>query len=173
MGTAILVGDPPTGLDGAPMMNRRRLASLLACCLLVLPARGQEGDTERERAIAQVLAMNGTVQRDETKPGTPVVGVDLSNMLVSDAGLAHLKGLTTLKSLNLFATQITDAGLAHLKGLTTLKYLELSGTRVGDAGLAHLKGLTGLMSLNLENTQVTDAGVNEFQLVLPHVNMIR
>ena len=80
----------------------------------------------------------------------------LSN--VSDAGLAHLKGLTNL-SLILGGTQVTDAGLAHLKGLTKLKLLQLSGTQVTDAGLAHLKGLTKLRHLTLGGTQVTDAGL--------------
>jgi Leucine Rich repeat len=131
------------------MMNRRRLASLLACGLLVLPARGQAGDAEQGRALAQVLEMNGTVRRDETKPGTPVVGVDLSG------------------------TQISDAGLAHLKGLTTLETLYLSGTRVSDAGLAHLKGLTTLKTLHLFRTRVSDAGVTEFHRVMPKVKMLR
>jgi hypothetical protein len=95
------------------MMNRRRLASLLACGLLVLPARGQAGDAEQGRALAQVLEMNGTVRRDETKPGTPVVGVDLSGTEITDAGLAHLKGLTTLKTLHLFRTRVSDAGVTE------------------------------------------------------------
>src|SRR3954469_25285428 len=98
-------------------MNRRRLASLLACCLLVLASRGQGGDAEQELAIAQVLAMNGTVQRDETKHGTPVVGVGLSYTRITDAGLAHLKGLTTLESLDLTATRISDAGVKEFHRL--------------------------------------------------------
>ena len=39
---------------------------------------------------------------------------------LSDAGLAHLKGLTKLSHLDLTDTQVTDAGLVHLKGLTKL-----------------------------------------------------
>jgi Leucine-rich repeat (LRR) protein len=82
---------------------------------------------------------------------------------VTDAGLAHLRGLTGLLSLNLNDTQVTDAGLAHLQGLSGLGTLSLSGTQVTDAGLAHLQGLTGLQELSLRLTQVTDAGLEHLQ----------
>jgi hypothetical protein len=36
-------------------------------------------------------------------------------------------------------TQVTDAGLAHLQGLTGLQWISLDGTRVTDAGLARLR----------------------------------
>jgi len=79
---------------------------------------------------------------------------------VTDAGLQHLKSLTNMSSLNLFCcTQVTDAGLQHLKTLTRLQVLDLGGTQVTDAGLLHLKTLTGLRELCLVHTQVTDAGL--------------
>ena len=34
---------------------------------------------------------------------------------------------------------MTDAGLAHLKGLSSLKWLKLTRTRVTDAGIAELR----------------------------------
>jgi len=41
---------------------------------------------------------------------------------------------------------VTDAGLAHLKGLKALRRLRLSGTRVTPAGEADLKrAIPGLM----------------------------
>jgi Leucine-rich repeat (LRR) protein len=54
---------------------------------------------------------------------------------ISDAGLEHLKGLTSLTSLNLTSlslkgSQITDTGLEHLKGLTSLTSLTLFGTQI-------------------------------------------
>ena len=39
-------------------------------------------------------------------------------------------------TLNLGSTQITDAGLEHLKGLTSLTTLYLANTKITDAGLA-------------------------------------
>jgi len=74
-----------------------------------------------------------------------VVSVFLSNPLVTDVVLEHLKGLTNLQVLGLSTTQITDAGLEHLKGLKKLGWLLL------------------------DNTQVTDNGVKKLQQALPNV----
>jgi tetratricopeptide (TPR) repeat protein len=84
---------------------------------------------------------------------------------VTDAGLAHLRGLTALQLLDLaWCLHVTDAGLAHLRGLTALRGLNLGGCeRVSDAGLAHLHGLTALQHLSLEGCErVTDAGLSHF-----------
>lgn len=78
---------------------------------------------------------------------------------VTDAGLAHLQGLTELRRLSLTNANVTDAGLVYLKGLTHLQSLNLDGTKVTDAGIARLTGLSGLQTLKLRDTEVTDAGV--------------
>jgi Leucine-rich repeat (LRR) protein len=76
-----------------------------------------------------------------------------------------------ISSLSLDATPITDAGLAHLKGLTNLKTLYLTGTQVTDAGLPHLKALTKLRTLFLIKTKVTAQGVAELQKALPEATI--
>jgi hypothetical protein len=54
--------------------------------------------------------------------------------------VAHLKGLTGLRELDLYnMKKITDAGLVHLKGLTGLRELVLYGTKITDAGAASLR----------------------------------
>ncbi len=99
--------------------------------------------------------------------------LDLHGPFVTDAGLAHLVGLTNLCYLDIGdrvddctgtitlrgAARVTDAGMPYLKGLTKLSFLDLNGTQVGDVGLAHLAGLTRLEDLRLEDTRVTDAGL--------------
>lgn len=97
-----------------------------------------------------------------------ILDLDLEGTQVTDAGLAHLKGLTNLKSLDLYYTRVTDAGLVHLKGLKNLEWLRLEGTQVTDAGLVHLKGLTKLQTLSLYSTQVTPEGVKDLQQALPN-----
>jgi hypothetical protein len=47
--------------------------------------------------------------------------------------------LSDLQFLSLDGTQVTDAGLAHLKGLNGLKWLKLTKTSVTDAGVAKLR----------------------------------
>lgn len=44
-----------------------------------------------------------------------------------------------LQELSLADTAITDAGLAHLRGLAQIRELDLSHTRVTEAGLAKLR----------------------------------
>jgi internalin A len=83
--------------------------------------------------------LGGTVSFDETTFGKPVVGVSFFGVKVTNAGLEHLKELTSLRSLVLSDTQVTDAGFVHLKGLTSLESLVLGGTSVTSAGVADLQ----------------------------------
>lgn len=54
---------------------------------------------------------------------------------ITDRGLAHLKNLTTLRTLFLTNTRITDAGLKHLAGLPELKYVHIyKSPGVSEAG---------------------------------------
>ena len=69
--------------------------------------------------------------------------LNLESKSMDEAGLAHLRDLNNLTSLDLGHIMITDAGLAHLRPLTNLTSLDLSGCeQITDAGLAHLKALT-------------------------------
>ena len=61
----------------------------------------------------------------------------------------------------------------HLKGLTSLQTLDLRGSQITDTGLAHLKGLTGLQTLYLRSTKVTDAGVAELKKALPNCKIYK
>ena len=114
----------------------------------------------REEAIAAIKRLGGKVEVDENND---VVDVSLGGTKITDVGLAHLEGLTKLKSLYLSKTEVTGAGLVHLKGLTGLEKLSLFLTKVTDAGLVHLKGLNKLETLFLSDTKVTDAGLEHLK----------
>lgn len=90
---------------------------------------------------------------------TTLRDVDLGGSEITNAGMAHLEGLTKLQRLTLEDTRIGDAGLAHLSELTELQALFLQRTKISDAGLVHLKKLKNLRRLNLSVTQVTDQGL--------------
>ena len=105
--------------------------------------------------------------------GPKVAILNLRGTEVTDAGLAHLAGLTGLVKLHLEKTKVTDAGLEHLKGLENLESLNLYGTEVTDAGLAHLEGLKKLKKLYLWQTKVTDEGVNKLKTAVPTVDIVR
>ena len=85
---------------------------------------------------AQLEELGATIEVNEQGE---IDSVSLMNAQITDTGLVHIEGLTSLQTLNLWYTQITEAGLAHLAGLTDLQWLYLSGTQVTDAGVAKLK----------------------------------
>jgi hypothetical protein len=58
---------------------------------------------------------------------------------IGDAGLAHLKKLTKLRSIVAQGTTITDAGLEHLTELTALEYVGAYRTKVTKEGAEKLK----------------------------------
>ncbi|MDO4570790.1 MAG: hypothetical protein Q4D38_10425, partial [Planctomycetia bacterium] len=138
---------------------------VVACVLYLDPSRLTDysnititgGDSSEQEKICTQMVF------DENVVALPhfvdVNRLDFFRARITDAGLAHLAGLTNLESLDLGWTKITDAGLAHLAGLTNLDWLELRDTNITDPGLAHLAGLTNLNQLGLENTNITDAGL--------------
>jgi hypothetical protein len=82
---------------------------------------------------------------------------------LSDAGVAHLKGLKTLESLSLgWAQFLTDEGVRSLSGL---KKLSLWGVeKLTDRALEHLGTLTGLEELTLGHSHHwTAAGIAQLE----------
>jgi len=149
-------------------MHRFVMLALGFSLAVVASGWAAEVNPEQAKAIAEIEKLGGRVTLDEKSPSKPVIGVNLTcSLKVTDAGLVHLKGLTTLRSLNLGNTKATDAGLEHLRGLADLHKLILWDTWVTDAGLEHLNGLTNLQSLDLRKTQVTENGVKKLQQALP------
>ena len=146
-------------------------SSLVLKCLLVLVVvvgvaeltGSTDKRTTEEKAIAEIQKLGGIVRRDEQDPIRPVVSVDLSRTLVTDAGLKNVAAFTQLKKLDLHGTRITDAGLPHLQGLTRLQWLFLGQTEVTAAGMAHLQGLNQLEWLCLSMTEVNDAGLEHLK----------
>jgi len=65
-------------------------------------------------ADADAVAALGLGAKIEWNQQGEVVEVDLNGTQVTDAGLVHLKGMTTLEELRLYYTRITGAGIAEL-----------------------------------------------------------
>ena len=86
--------------------------------------------------------------------------LDLRDCPVTNAGLAHLSGLTGLVAIRLSgktgATTVDDAGMPHLAGLKGLRVLMLDFLWVGKDGLETLAGLDKLEELTLAQTLVQD-----------------
>ena len=90
------------------------------------------GDNELEpiRELSAVEWIRLPSQTSRAGPWTVVV--------ITDRGLAHLRGLRHLRMLDIEGNKITDAGLVHLSGLSKLEILDIAGTEVTDAGLVQL-----------------------------------
>ena len=98
-----------------------------------------------------------------------LTGMTHLNVLVLDGtsvagpGLHHLRELKQLEGLTFASTPLTDDGLAHLAALPKLKWLHLSDTMISDEGLRHLAGLQSLEWLELVNTAISDAGLKHLE----------
>jgi hypothetical protein len=96
-----------------------------------------------------------------------------SSNLVTDAGLATLAGLTTLKVLEMANSTVTSAGLAHLSELIGLERLTLTGCgRLTGEGLAHLRGLERLRNLDLSFCESIDDSVWQSLAALPRLEFL-
>ncbi len=79
---------------------------------------------------------------------------------ISDAGMVYLARMTGLEELRFVWIQgITDAGIAKLTPLRSLKLLDLHSTSITDDGLAHVASMYALEDLTLPASGVTDRGL--------------
>lgn len=89
----------------------------------------------------------------------------------AETALSFVRRLDRVQGISIASSSVTDAGLAHIKGLKDLRELYLFNARVTDAGLADLKGLKNLNRLHLNRTAVTEAGIREIQAALPNLKI--
>ena len=91
----------------------------------------------------------------------------------TDAGIAQLTALKSLRGLTIGSSALTDDSLRTIGTWAPLQRLSLSRTNITDAGLAHLSGLRELDHLYLsDNPQLTGAGLVHLQsLPLKYVSV--
>ncbi len=98
----------------------------------------------------------GRVTRDVDRPGSPIVGLDLSLTHVTDDQIAMLIPLDTLQTLQLFRTPIGDRALTSIGKMTSLRRLDLGLTEITNQGLANLRNLTNLEEIELTHDSLED-----------------
>jgi hypothetical protein len=82
--------------------------------------------------------------------------LQMANAEVGDDTLKYLRGMDKLYSLDLNDTGVTDAGMATLADLPSLRELRLARTEITDEGFkAHLAQKESLLKLDLTGTPVT------------------
>jgi len=94
--------------------------------------------------------------------------LSLHETQITDDGLVHLKGMTTLWALEFEdCPNITDRGLEHIAGLTNLQWFLLNGCpNITDSGLVHLNRMTNLTVFSLQNCpNISDAGLEHLKVL--------
>jgi hypothetical protein len=138
-------------------------------CLLVSPAAigvradAPDGEQGRDRVLALVARLGGKVAHDENSPGRPIREVLLSATRVKDEQLGELRGLSSLRKLDLIQTRISDAGLARLRGHEGLRILYLYDTKVTDRGFEHIATLSGLETLIVGLCGASGSGLSHLE----------
>ncbi len=84
---------------------------------------------------------------------------DLLDTNISNQGVAHFKGLQSVKSLTLSGTKVDDGCRDTLATLANLETLNLANTQIGDQTLDAISGLTKLKLVDVSQTNVTEKGV--------------
>lgn len=133
-----------------------------------------------------------------TGPGGELRSLELEETRVTDEGLRHLEGISTIDTLTLRYTEVTEAGLrafrrsplrnvgvdhTRLKSLDFLQspqpadrdaliYLYIFNTPLDDAGLAAMPMLPRVGDLNLSGTRVTSKGLAGLGAKLPQCSML-
>jgi len=95
----------------------------------------------------------------------------MQNHSISNAGLAHLAGLTRLKELVLFRTGINNGCLVHLSKLANLEDLNLSQTGVTDDALPFLAQMPQLKRVTLRSCSATETGLNKLRTRRPDLDI--
>ena len=84
------------------------------------------------------------------------------------ANIDHVKLIGPARARLNTVPQISGKGLAALKGLTKLESIQLIGPITTDADLLAVRELKSLLFVDLKDTSVTDAGVAEFKKAQPN-----
>jgi internalin A len=100
--------------------------------------------------------------------------VHLSKSQISDESLRIFGAMPRLEGLSLQGNAFTDAGLAHLAKLNRLKelWIDLGDTDITDAGLEYLRGLKSLEGLAISDSHATPEGVAKLKQALPRLKTI-
>jgi Leucine Rich Repeat (LRR) protein len=100
--------------------------------------------------------------------------LDLTGVNVTAQGIEALVGLPGLQNLVLaHAPHIDDSSVAAICRLRQLKALDLRGTRIGNGALRQLSGIRTLKKISLSGAGVTADAVAAFRQERPDCEVLR
>ena len=118
----------------------------------------------QQTALAELRKLGVTI-RPEPELNSAIVQLWLRGPEVTDAAMAKVGALTTLRHLSLGNdTRVTDAGMQHLENLQDLRAFSAAvGTNITDDVLIHLEGSNKLTTLHLTGDGMTDKGIQRLE----------
>ncbi len=93
--------------------------------------------------------------------------------IIDDRSISCVRGISSLRTVDLDYTNISDVGIEHVCCLQNLEYLDINGTDVSDASIPNLTRLTELKELSVRGTKITDAGIAELKMALPQLTVLK
>ncbi len=97
--------------------------------------------------------------RDEIENLSRWTELTLENSRVTPEGLAALRGISSVFTVDLSGTRLTAESLDHLATMPDLWNLDISDTGIPDDALARLRQFPALKSIILDASQATDSGI--------------
>jgi internalin A len=103
------------------------------------------------------LALTKVESLETCRPLASLTSLTLARTPIGDAGLAPVSepGFAGLIRLNLFNTRVSDAGLMHLRGLPTLRYVDLVGSDVTASGIAEFQKVRPTVNVSVVRRAAT------------------
>ena len=95
-------------------MSRLMLCGVVSALVLASPTTSLADDAE-DAAVKRFQKLTALFDRDETRPGKPIVGILFFATEVTDADLKALTALKNLTTLDLSSTKVTDVGLKETR----------------------------------------------------------
>ena len=114
-----------------------RLLWFAVAIIVAANAIAADDNLDESKAIAKIELLGGKVTKDDTLPGSPVFGIDLTgSKKFNDKYLHLLNSFKSLSSLILVdCKQITDAGIDELRNHKHLALLDIRGTQITLGGV--------------------------------------
>ncbi len=91
----------------------------------------------------------------------------ISSPEFTDAGLAHLKSMSSIHALDVYRTPITGEGFRYLVALANLRALRLDDTQVNNDAIGYLTEMSNLRSLDIDESLIDEAGLKRLREGLP------
>ena len=151
------------GCQRRPMDGEPDSKSLKAAVAVATPKQDWQALVEdvRQNRLPRIESelVLGDEELDELRGITSLKEIELPNANVSDRAADSIGSVPSLEVLVLGNTAITDLGLEKLAALQSLRTLNLNESRATDGGLEHLATLPRLALLRLGTSEITDEGL--------------